>query len=216
MREASKMNSKTIAFVALMAALGNVLSGLSMFLVSFLPTVSLGGYSISVALDLSHITTFIAALYGGPLIGCATGFAGGLVAANEFGFSQGNLVTGFGLPIGKALTGITAGFIMRALRAQEKRRRVIMVISTLISYVPEAIFTIALFLVIFPFVFGTPVAILISIVIPILIKGLIEMVAEGLVLVTLSGNQSFAGLLKSFFTPSTKMPEPATSQKPQT
>jgi len=196
-------SAKNVVFIAIMGALGNVLSGLSIWLAPFIPTISLGPYSISVALDLSHLTTFIAALYGGPTVGGLTGLIGGLVAANEFGFSKGNMVTGFAMPGGKALTGITAGFIMHALSLQGRNRRwLLLIASTLLSYIPEAIFTAFLFLSIFPFVFGTPAFILYPIVIAIIIKGTIEMFAEGMVLVVLCRNQSFTSSIGRFFTAS--------------
>lgn len=196
-------SAKNVVFIAIMGALGNVLSGLSILLAPFIPSISLGPYSISVALDLSHLTTFIAALYGGPAVGGLTGLIGGLIAANEFGFSKGNLVTGFAMPVGKALTGITAGLVMQALRLQSRNRRSLFLIaSTLFAYIPEAIFTAFLFLGIFPFVFGTPAFILYPIVIAILIKGTIEMFAEGGVLAALCRNQSFESSVGRFFTAS--------------
>lgn len=196
-------SAKNVVFIAIMGALGNVLSGLSILLAPFIPSISLGPYSISVALDLSHLTTFIAALYGGPTVGGLTGLVGGLIAANEFGFSKGNLVTGFAMPVGKALTGITAGLVMQALRLQSRNRRSLFLIaSTLLAYIPEAIFTAFLFLGIFPFVFGTPAFILYPIVIAILIKGTIEMFAEGGVLAALCRNQSFESSIERFFTAS--------------
>lgn len=196
-------SAKNVVFIAIMGALGNVLSGLSILLAPFIPAISLGPYSISVALDLSHLTTFIAALYGGPTVGGLTGLIGGLIAANEFGFSKGNLVTGFAMPVGKALTGITAGLVMQALRLQSRNRRSLFLIaSTLFAYIPEAIFTAFLFLGIFPFVFGTPAFILYPIVIAILIKGTIEMFAEGGVLAALCRNQSFESSVGRFFTAS--------------
>lgn len=196
-------SAKNVVFIAIMGALGNVLSGLSILLAPFIPSISLGPYSISVALDLSHLTTFIAALYGGPTVGGLTGLIGGLIAANEFGFSKGNLVTGFAMPVGKALTGITAGLVMQALRLQSRNRRSLFLIaSTLFAYIPEAIFTAFLFLGIFPFVFGTPAFILYPIVIAILIKGTIEMFAEGGVLAALCRNQSFESSIGRFFTAS--------------
>jgi len=115
-------SAKSAVFVGIMGALSNLLSGLSILLVPFLPAVPLGPYSISVAFDLSHLTTFIAALYGGSSIAGLTGLIGGMVGSYEFGFSQGNLVTGFGLPVGKALTGITAGLVMRTLGLRTGRR----------------------------------------------------------------------------------------------
>ena len=198
--DAGMMSAKNVTFIGIMGALGNVLSGLTILLVPLLPHVPLGPYSISIALDLSHLTTFTAALYGGPTIGGLTGLIGGLVAANEFGFSKGNLVTGFALPVGKALTGITGGLIMEALGLQEKgRRRIFIIAWTLLSYIPEAIFTTFLFLVIFPFAFGTPAHFLYPIVITIHVKASIEMFAAGIVLVALSSNQGFTGLIKRFF-----------------
>jgi len=198
--EKSTRSAKSAVFVGIMGALSNLLSGLSILLVPFLPAIPLGPYSISVAFDLSHLTTFIAALYGGPGIAGLTGLIGGMVAANEFGFSQGNLVTGFALPVGKALTGITAGFVMRALGMRTgKRHRILIVASALLSYIPEGIFTAFLFLGIFPLVFETPLFILYPIAITIVIKGFIEMFAEGIVLFALSTNQGFAMFIQDFF-----------------
>lgn len=195
------ISPKNWVLISIMGTLGNVISGLSILAAPFLPTVSLGPYSISIALDLSHITTFISALYGGPAIGGLTGVIGGLVAANEFGFSKGNIVTGFTLPLGKALTGIVAGLVMPALGLQKRsRRRIFFVSSTLISYIPEAIYTVFIFLAVFPLAFGTPTFVLYPIVITILIKASIEMVAEGMLLLALSSNQGFTGLLRNFFT----------------
>jgi LytS/YehU family sensor histidine kinase len=195
------ISPKNWVLISIMGTLGNVISGLSILAAPFLPTVSLGPYSISIALDLSHITTFISALYGGPAIGGLTGVIGGLVAANEFGFSKGNIVTGFTLPLGKALTGIVAGLVMPALGLQKRsRRRIFSVSSTLISYIPEAIYTVFIFLAVFPLAFGTPTFVLYPIVITILIKASIEMVAEGMLLLALSSNQGFTGLLRNFFT----------------
>ncbi|MBS7614407.1 ECF transporter S component [Candidatus Bathyarchaeota archaeon] len=165
-----------------------------------MPTVSFGPYSVSIALDLSHITTFVSALYGGPAIGGLTGIIGGFVAANEFGFSKGNLITGFTLPLGKALTGVVAGIVMTAMRLKDKNHhQVHFVSSTLISYIPEAIYTVFIFLAVFPMIFGTPVFVLYPIVVGILIKALVEMVAEGVLLLTLANNQGFTTMVKSFF-----------------
>ncbi|MEM3014105.1 MAG: hypothetical protein QXI71_05680 [Candidatus Bathyarchaeia archaeon] len=165
-----------------------------------MPTVSFGPYSVSIALDLSHITTFLSALYGGPAIGGLTGIIGGLVAANEFGFSKGNLITGFSLPLGKALTGIVAGIVIAAMGLKDKKRHQLHFISsTLISYIPEAVYTVFIFLAVFPTIFGTPVFVLYPIVIGILIKAFVEMIIEGVLLLTLANNQGFTMMMKSFF-----------------
>ena len=73
------MNSKHIAFIALMGALGNILFLTSSLLVPIVPGVSL---------DLSHIPTFIAAIYGGPLIGFLTGLLCEFFQINERGANR--------------------------------------------------------------------------------------------------------------------------------
>jgi len=200
---AAALSTKNVAFIAIMGALGNILSWLSMSLTPLLPNLPLGPISISIAFDLSHLTTFIAALYGGPLVGGLTGLVGGAVAANVFGFSQGNFVTGFALPIGKALTGVAAGFVMRMLRLQTRRRhQAYVVFSTLLAYIPEGIFTLFIFLSVLPLVFRIPAVIFYSVLVGILVKASIEMLIEGAILAALSANQSFANFINSFFKPS--------------
>ena len=110
---AKVFNSKTLTFIAVMAALGNALSFISIRLAPLVPSIPLGPVSVSLALDLSHVSTFTAALFGGPIIGGMTGLIGGLVAAFEFGFSKGNFIAGFGVPIGKAMTGVAAGLLLQ-------------------------------------------------------------------------------------------------------
>jgi len=183
-----------------MGTLGNVISWLSIMFAPFLPTVSFGPYSVSIALDLSHITTFISALYGGPVIGGLTGIIGGLVAANEFGFSKGNMITGFALPLGKALTGVVAGIVMVAMGLRDENHHQLRFISsTLISYIPEAVYTVFIFLAVFPIIFGTPIFVLYPIIVGILIKAFVEMVVEGVLLLSLANNQGFTTMVKRFF-----------------
>ena len=64
-----KLGSKSLTFIALMAALGNILSFMSTQLAPIAPNIPLGPVSVSLALDLSHLATFIAALFGGPIVG---------------------------------------------------------------------------------------------------------------------------------------------------
>ncbi len=192
-----KMESKAIVFVAMMAALGNVLSFLSMQLAPLAPNIPLGPVSVSLALDLSHLSTFIAAFFGGPFIGGFTGLIGGLVAAFEFGFSKGNFVTGFGLPIGKALTGITAGYLFR--RLLQVRSTIIQVIITVLSYVPEALLTLWLFKYLLPPVSGIPEAVAVGIALQILVKAFMEMVILGIILMVLMNNLSFRVYAQEYF-----------------
>jgi len=191
-------SSKNLTFISMMAALGNVLSALSIHLSPFIPSIPVGPLNFSLALDLSHITTFIAALFGGPLVGGVTGLIGGAIAAFEFGFSKGNLVTGFGLPIGKALTGLTAGLLMR--RLNPNNNRLMMVISTVASYIPEGLFTIFIFVIVYPIFFPlTPLSFILPFTIQIIIKAFAEMVIMGILISVMTDNQGFNDSMKSYF-----------------
>lgn len=192
------IRSKYLMFVAVMAALGNVISFISIHLAPLIPSIPLGPITVSLALDLSHLATFIAALFGGPMMGGATGLIGGLVAAFEFGFSKGNLITGFGLPLGKAMTGVAAGLVMTRMRAGNNR--LMTVVATVVSYIPEGLFTALLFMAIFPLFTGLPQAIATTIAIQIIVKAFIEMAIMGLLIAGFMGNQGFTSYIKGFFT----------------
>ncbi|MCW4050853.1 MAG: ECF transporter S component [Candidatus Bathyarchaeota archaeon] len=191
------MESKALVFAAMMAALGNVLSFLSMQLAPLAPNIPLGPVQVSLALDLSHLTTFIAALFGGPVIGGMTGLIGGLVAAFEFGFSKGNLVTGFGLPLGKAMTGVTAGYVFKALYTEGNNPR--LVATTVISYIPEAILTYALFKYLLPAYTGMPAFIAVAIAVQIIVKAFVEMVILGVILIGMVNNLGFKTYARGYF-----------------
>jgi hypothetical protein len=182
------LNTKKITFIAMMAAMGNVLSLISIRMAPLVPSIPLGPVTFSLALDLSHIATFIAALFGGPIVGGLTGMIGGIIAAFEFGFSQGNFLTGFGLPIGKALTGIAAGVIMKRL---EERGGVMYVIGTILSYIPEALVTVVIFMYLFPLFIPFSDQWVAIFTIQILVKAFVEMVIMGVILMRVMGNRGF-------------------------
>ena len=117
------------------------------------------------------------------------------VAAFQFGFSQGNIVAGVGLPVGKALTGLTAGYVFNWLR----ETRYSNVISAVISYIPEGILTYVLFKYLLPVTTGIPVGIAVAISIQIIAKALIEMVILGVMLTGLTGNAGFRGFTEGYF-----------------
>jgi LytS/YehU family sensor histidine kinase len=192
-----RLGSKGLVFVAMMAALGNVLSFLSMQLAPIAPNIPLGPVSVSLALDLSHLATFIASLFGGPLVGGVTGLVGGLVAAFEFGFSKGNLVTGIGLPLGKAMTGVTAGYVFRWLYRGGDIPR--LVASTVLSYIPEALLTLMLFIYLLPPLTGLPVAVASVIAVQIVVKAFAEMVILGIVLASFVNNLGFKTFAEGYF-----------------
>ena len=190
-----ELKSKHISFIAIIAALGNILSLISINLVPIMPNFP--GTSVSMALDLSHIATFIASLYGGPLVGGLTGLVSGSVAAFEFGFSKGNIVAGIGVPIGKALTGIVAGILFRKLDVIANK--INGPIVTVISYLPEGVFTYFLFVYLYPIFVGLPVEIATAIVISILTKAFIEMLAMGVIIIMLVSNSGFRNYLQNYF-----------------
>ena len=191
-----ELKSKQLSFIAIMAALGNVLSFITINMAPFMPNFP--GTNISMALDLSHLSTFIASLYGGPLVGGLTGLVGGAVAAFEFGFSKGNMVAGIGLPIGKALTGIAAGIIFKKLDVTVNK--IYSLVVTVISYIPEGIFTYFLFVYLYPIFIGLSVELVTSIAISILTKAFLEMIAMGIILIGLFSNQAFLKYLQNYFT----------------
>jgi hypothetical protein len=131
-------NARRIAFIALMGSLGN-----AMFVVS--QTIFKTG---QIALDLSHIGTFVAALYGGPLVGLITGLIVGIGPGLYFGYLGGSLgLLGLiGLPVGKAMTGVTVGYLARIIKIDSTRHPSWKVpVVTLLGYIPEALFTILYF-----------------------------------------------------------------------
>lgn len=184
----TKISSRQLTFIALMSALGNVLSFISIQL-SNMPTIPIGPVQVSLALDLSHVATFIAALVGGPFVGGLTGLIGGMVAAFQFGFSQGNLITGIGLPVGKALTGLSAGFLFRKIDVDVAAWR--SVIVTVVSYVPEAILTLILFIYLMPLYLSLPVSIAQTIAVQIVVKAFIEMIVMGILVGLINRNPGF-------------------------
>ncbi len=186
-------SSKALATVALLAALGNALSFISIQLSPIVPSIPLGPISFSLALDLSHIATFIASLLGGPVIGGFTGLIGGFVAAFQFGFSQGNIVTGIGLPLGKAMTGVVAGILFRKLKTGGWRT----IVVTVTSYIPEAIFTAVLFIYFYPILYGLPQVVATLIGTQIVIKAFVEMVIMGILLTVIVGSRGFKGLIQT-------------------
>ncbi len=119
------------------------------------------------------------------------------MAAFEFGFSQGNVVTGIGLPLGKAMTGVAAGYVFRRLYVEGNPLR--MVASTALSYVPEALLTLALFRYVLPVVAGLPAGLATAIAIQIIVKAFFEMVLLGLVMVGLTSNAVFSDLARRYF-----------------
>jgi len=124
--EQAKQSQKArcVAFVASMGALGNVLALLSLFIAPIHPQV---------ALDLSHIGTFIAAMYCGSGWGFVTGAIVALAPFYKFGIAgwYGPLL-GLAIIPGKAITGLSFGLLVKRFRPFP---------SVILGFVPEFIFT---------------------------------------------------------------------------
>lgn len=189
------MNAKQTAFIAMMSALGLLLSAISLNVAPWLSSVGQSG----AALDLSHIATFIAAIFGGPIIGAIVGFLSGIYAGYYFGYVLGTLgiLSVIGVPFGKALTGLTAGFLYKKLKINNSPRSSTLTVPIiLVSYIPECLFTISYFLYIVVYAIGYPMTFMIPIVIP---KAWIEIAIMSLLMGALAGNTGFKEFIFRFF-----------------
>ncbi len=198
------MDAKQIAFVAIMSAMGIALSlfSLNVGLIS----VAVAGQG-GAALDLSHIATFVAAIFGGPYIGGTVGFLSGIYAGYYFGYIIGGLglLSLIGVPIGKAITGLLAGFLYKKLAIGDNSRRSLWAIPiTLVSYVPESLYTAIYFVYIVTLV-GTPAMFfMLPIVIP---KAWIEIGVMSLIMSVLAGNTGFRQFTTRLFPPKVRTPQ---------
>jgi len=184
------MDSKQITFVALMGALGNILFVIWSYLGPIVP---------GVALDLSHIPTFIAAVYGGPLIGFLSGLLVGVFPGIYFGpLSHGSWVALISLPVGKSLTGLTAGMLCKIFKIDQRRvnRSLLTIPLILVSYVPECLFTIFYFVVLLPYIVGTGGFGILAFVLP---KAWAEIIFMSFFMAALVGNSGFNSFITNFF-----------------
>jgi len=184
------VDSKAVSFIALMSALGNAL-----FLISFY----LGPISQGVALDFSLVGVFIAALYGGPLVGFITGLFAGIFPGIYFGpMGTGSWLGLIGLPIGKSLTGLTAGLLYKGFNLNQRTRQSLLTVPLVAaSYVPEFFFTIFYFVSLLPFFIGGGGAGILIFVLP---KAWAEIIVMSFLMAALVGNQGFSGFVNNFFT----------------
>jgi len=190
------MDAKQTAFVAMLSALGTVLSLISLNIAPLLTAVGAQG---GAALDLSHIATFVAAFFGGPYIGALVGFLSGIYAGYYFGYVLGTLglLSVIGVPIGKAMTGLLAGFLYRKLGLSNGSRRSKWALPmTLMAYVPESIYTVLYFLFVVQLIGIPTMAFMIPLVIP---KGWIEILVMSLLMGALAGNTGFRDFIGRIF-----------------
>ncbi len=176
------LEARKVAFAALMGALGN-----SLFVISQSLQLVSGG---QVALDLSHVATFISALYGGPLLGSLVGALVGLGPGLYFGSVAGAI--GLYLPmmvLGKSLTGLTAGLLSRTLmRGGPTPKRALLIVP--VSFLPECFIIVVFFTVMLPWL---------SPILPVvLVKAWVEIAFMAFLMGALAGNKGFSDLMKKF------------------
>jgi len=184
------VNTKKLAFIIMMGALGNVLFAISYFA---------GPIAPGIALDFSLIPVFIAGFFVGPAEGLFTGVLAGILPGIMFGpVGNGGWLGLIGLPLGKALTGLTAGLISKRLNMQKLPSSLLGIPLTLLAYVPEAIFTYAYFAFLLPlFIPGQFLGN--AIIITILIKAVGEVIIMGAIIAALIGNKGFNDFIKAYF-----------------
>lgn len=197
-RETRTMDARTIAFVLMMGILGNTLFAITYYGGSIAP---------GIAVDFSLIAVFVAAYYGGPWIGLVSGLFVGIMPGIMFGpMGMASWLGLVGLPIGKGLTGLTAGIVSRGLKlGRRPYSSVATVPASLLSYIPECIFTYAYFSVLMPFFFGKNLEyVFIYVILP---KALAEVTIMSFIMGILIGNRGFSGFVSRFFTKTNIVPK---------
>jgi riboflavin transporter FmnP len=198
------MNTKKLAFALMMGALGNVLAVISYYA---------GPIAFGVALDFSLIAAFIAGFYGGPRVGFISGLFVGIFPGIMFGpMGMGGWLALIGLPVGKALSGLTAGLIAESLNLGQKPRSSLLAIpATLLAYVPECIYTYVYFAYLLPLFIGSGgAAIFIGIILP---KAIGEVAIISVLMAALMGNKGFNDFVRTFFSTKRTTPRVTTAEK---
>ena len=131
-------------------------------------------------------------------MGATVGFLGGLYSGYSFGFTVGSLglLSLIGIPVGKALTGLTAGLLYRGFRIDKSSRPSGFTVPVvLISFIPECLFTVFYFLYLVLYVYGQAMAFMLPIIIP---KAWIEIVLMSFLTGALVGNVGFRDFVSRF------------------
>jgi hypothetical protein len=169
----------------MMGALGTALFAVSYYMAPI---------AASLAFDLSLIGVLVAGYYGGPKIGFLTGLIAGILPGIMFGpLGSGGVLGLIGLPFGKALTGMTAGFLSSAIKFGRSRPAPLVVPATFVAYIPEALFTWGYFVVLLGTVVGT------TVFSTVLVKALIEIAIMSIIMLALLKNNGFSCYVRSHF-----------------
>lgn len=185
------MDAKTVSFTVMMGVLGNVLFAISYYA---------GNLGYGIALDFSLVAACIAGFYGGPLTGFISGLFVGIMPGIMFGpMGMGSWLGLFGLPLGKGLTGLTAGIISKGLGLGRRQYSSIFAVpATLLAYIPECLFTYAYFAYLMPFFLGSGGAF--TFLVYILPKAIGEVAIISFLMAALIGNHGFSDFVGRFFT----------------
>ncbi len=181
------LSTKHLSFALAMSAVGNVLAA-----ITIAPTMIQ-----QVALDFSSLPVFIAAVFGGPIVGALTGFLAGILPSAFFGFIGGQLgLLGFGTSVGKALSGFSVGLLTRMVKSSQNRT-VLLIPIVLLGFVPEAVWIYALFTLLIP-VFMPNVIFLSAFVVPILTKAWFEVMVMSVFTSAIAGHTGFRAFLSHY------------------
>lgn len=200
--EAKNMDAKTVSFVLMMGVLGNVLAAISYYTGNLIPGV--------IAIDFSLVAAYIAGFYGGPLIGFISGLFVGIFPGIIFGpMGTSSWLGLFSLPLGKGLTGLTAGLVSRGLGLGRRLYSSLLAApATLLSYIPEFFYTYVHFAYLMPLLLGMDKIVIGNVafgmgdffLIFILPKALSEVAIISFVMAALIGNRGFNEFVRRFFT----------------
>ncbi len=183
------MDTKKLAFCLMMGALGS-----AFFIISYY----IGPLAPGVNLDFSLVAVFIAGFFGGPITGAFTGLIAGIAPGIMFGpLGMGGALGLVGLPLGKALSGLTSGIIGKSLRlgTEKQKRSVLGIPASFASYVPEALFTIGYFAVLSQFDLFTGATTYAAFILP---KALVELSIISVIMAALIGNNGFCNFTSIF------------------
>lgn len=186
------MDAKTVSFTLVMGVLGNVLFAISYYSGNLIPGV--------IAIDFSLVAAYIAGFYGGAVTGFVSGLFVGIFPGIMFGpMGMGSWLGLFCLPLGKGLTGLTAGIASKGLGLGRRSYSSLLAIpATLLSYVPECLYTYAYCAYLMPFFLGKGGAFIFTLYI--LPKALSEVTIMSFLMAAIIGNHSFSDFVGRVFT----------------
>ena len=183
------MDTKRLTFALMMGALGSALFAISYYA---------GPIAPGIALDFSLIAIFIAGFFGGSSTGFVAGILAGILPGIMFGpMGMGGVAGLIGLPLGKALSGLTSGLLARILHFDKKSRSSLVGIpTTYLSYVPEAVFTYIYFILIMGSI-AIGGNIFFTAILP---KAIVEVTIISVIIASLMGNNGFSSFVRAHFT----------------